>query len=271
MAQITTNLSRFRARKPLTFILWYCLLPWCAWGQRPAQGPMNKQIFNPSDQGYALVWEDDFLGDHLDTTRWKPRGLGKRALGFVSKEAIQIENGYLKLYALKRNDSILISAVGTQGLFMPQYGYFECRAKLQNSPGVWGAFWLQSPKLSEGTDPSLYGAEVDIMEFFKKLGLDIVSHNVHWGPYGGGQQTTRGMQSYLKGVSEGFHTFGLEWTETKYAFFIDGLKFYEISQGVSKINEYLILSMEIPNVMADLSRTVFPDVFTVDYVRVYQK
>ena len=239
--------------------------------QRPAQGPISMDKFNPANQGYSLVWEDEFNGSQLDTLKWKPRGLGKRALGYVSTEAIQVKDGLLNLYALKRNDSILISAVGTQGKFMPQYGYFECKAKLQNSPGVWGAFWLQSPELAGGTDPKIYGAEVDIMEFFKKLGTDIVSHNVHWGPYGAGQQTTRGMQSYLTGVSSGFHTFGLLWTPETYSFYIDGLKFYEVSAGVSQIPEYLILSMEIPSVLAEISKTVFPDVFSVDYVKVYQK
>lgn len=255
----------------------FIVLFFCVFGnqlslaQRPAQGPITMDKFNPANQGYSLVWEDEFNGSQLDTLKWKPRGLGKRALGYVSTEAIQVKDGLLNLYALKRNDSILISAVGTQGKFMPQYGYFECKAKLQNSPGVWGAFWLQSPQLAGGTDPKIYGAEVDIMEFFKKLGTDIVSHNVHWGPYGAGQQTTRGMQSYLKGVSSGFHTFGLLWTPETYSFYIDGLKFYEVSAGVSQIPEYLILSMEIPSVLAEISKTVFPDVFSVDYVKVYQK
>ena len=239
--------------------------------QRPAQGPMSDKVFKPLNNGYQLVWEDEFLGNQLDHTKWAVRGVGRRAIAYVSAEAVKVENGVLKLAALKRGDSILISAVGTQGLFMPKYGFYECRAQLQQSPGVWGAFWLQSPKLSEGDDPRVNGAEIDIMEFFKKLGLDIVSHNVHWGPYGSGQHTTRGMQSYLKDVSKGFHTFGLEWTPEKYSFYIDGLKFYEVSSGVSQIEEYLILSMEIPNNLDEIKKTVFPDEFIVDYVRVYQK
>jgi len=242
-----------------------------AFAQRPAQGPMSDKVFKPLKNGYQLVWEDEFLGNQLDNTKWAVRGVGRRAIAYVSAEAVKVENGVLKLAALKRGDSILISAVGTQGLFMPKYGFYECRAQLQQSPGVWGAFWLQSPKLSEGDDPRVNGAEIDIMEFFKKLGLDIVSHNVHWGPYGAGQHTTRGMQSYLKGVSKGFHTFGLEWTPEKYIFYIDGLKFYEVSSGVSQIEEYLILSMEIPNNLEEIKKTVFPDEFIVDYVRVYQK
>ena len=242
-----------------------------SFAQRPAQGPLSKQVFNPLKNGYQLVWEDEFLGNQLDNTKWAVRGVGRRAIAYVSAEAVKVEDGVLKLSALKRGDSILISAVGTQGLFMPKYGFYECRAQLQHSPGVWGAFWLQSPKLSEGDDPLVNGAEIDIMEFFKKLGLDIVSHNVHWGPYGSGQHTTHGMQSYIKGVSKGFHTFGLEWTAEKYIFYVDGLKFYEVSAGVSQIEEYLILSMEIPNNLEEIKKTVFPDEFVVDYVRVYQK
>ena len=150
------------------------------------------------------------------------------------------------------------------------YGFFECRAQLQKSPGVWGAFWIQSPDIAKGEDPGRFGAEIDIMEFFKKLGTDIVSHNVHWA-YGPNQQSTRGMQSYRPGVSEGFHTFALEWTPEKYAFYVDGLKYYEVRVGISHIEEYLILSMEIPSDPKDLEKTVYPDAFIVDYVRVYQK
>lgn len=53
------------------------------------------------------------------------------------------------------------------------------RAQLQKSPGVWAAFWLQSKLIAKGEDPAVYGAEIDVMEFFRKLGKDIVSHNVH--------------------------------------------------------------------------------------------
>ncbi len=240
------------------------------WAQRPAQGPMSKKRFNPEKMGYRLVWEDQFKGKALDTTKWSIRGIGPRAIAYVSEEAVKVENGYLKLYALKKGDSLLGSAVGTQDKFMAKYGYYECRAKLQRSPGVWAAFWLQSTQVGKGEDPATYGAEIDIMEFFKKLGPDIVSHNVHWA-YGPNQQTTHGMQSYRKGVSQGFHTFALEWFPDKYIFYVDGLKYYEVASGVSNIEQYLILSMEYPGKKEEILKTIFPDVFMVDYVRVYQK
>ncbi len=238
--------------------------------QRPAQNPISQEQYTPHSLGYKLFWEDQFNGNKLDPEKWSVRGIGPRALGYVSADAVKIENGFLKLSAIKRGDSILISAVGTQGHFMTRYGYFECRAQLQKSPGVWAAFWIQSAEISKGEDPAKYGAEIDIMEFFKKLGKDIVSHNVHWA-YGPHQQSTHGMQSYLKGVSEGFHTFGLEWLPDKYIFYVDGYKFYEVNEGISNIEEYLILSMEIPSELKEIKKTVFPDEFIVDYVKVYKK
>ena len=141
---------------------------------------------------------------------------------------------------------------------------------MQKAPGVfWSAFWIQSTEIAKGEDPAVYGAEIDIMECFRKLGEDIISHNVHWA-YGPNQQSTHGYQSYLKGVGEGFHNFALEWLPDRYIFYIDGYKFYEITKGISNIEEYLILSMEYPGKIEEISKSVFPDVFLVDYVRVYK-
>lgn len=267
-------LKRRRVARPAA--IWLCTAFLAANGsiclaQRPAQEPISDKRYTPADLGYELVWEDQFDGDTLDPKKWEVRGVGARGLGFVSPEAVRVEKGYLKLGAIKKEDGrILIGAVGTQGRFMSRYGYYECRAELQKSGGIWAAFWIQSAEIAKGEDPAIYGAEIDIMEFFKKLGTDIVSHNVHWA-YGPHQQTTHGMQSHRKGVSEGFHTFAVEWTPEKYVFFVDGYKYYEVTIGISHIDEYLILSMEIPSELKELERAVFPEVFTVDYVKVYQR
>lgn len=239
--------------------------------QRPAQGPMSDQHYTPESLGYSLFWEDQFEGHQLNSSKWEVRGIGPRASGYVSKKAVEVKDGYLHLSALKAGDSVLIGAVGSQNRFMTRYGYFECRAQLQKYPGQWAAFWLQSPQLSGGDDPAVYGAEIDIMEYFIKLGKDIVSHNVHWGPYGSNQHSTRGMQSYLPGLSEGFHTFALEWTPDSYKFYVDGYKFYEVNAGISRTDQYIILSIELPNDKKDMKNSVMPDEFIVDYVKVYKK
>lgn len=238
--------------------------------QRTPQGPMSPTRYTPESLGYELFWEDEFEGDSLDPEKWEVRGVGPRAVGYVAAEAVRVQDGCLRLSALQKDGRILIGAVGTQGHFMTRYGYFECRAQLQQSAGVWAAFWIQSTEIAKGEDPATYGAEIDILECFKKLGDDIVSHNVHWA-YGPNQRTTHGMQSYLKGVSEGFHTFALEWTPDRYVFYVDGYRFYEVTVGISKIEEYMILSMELPSTLEELEHAVFPDVFVVDHVKVYKK
>jgi len=256
--------------KRVSLILSFFIFGQVCVGQRPAQGPMSHEKFSPEKVGYHLFWEDNFNGRQLDTTKWKVRGIGKRRLDWVSREAVKIGGGHLRLLALKRGDTLMSGAVGTQDLFMSKYGYYECRAKLQRSSGVWGAFWIQSKQISQGEDPAVYGAEIDIMECFRKLGNNLVSHNVHWA-YGPHQQSTHGMQSYLKGVGKGYHKFGLEWLPDKYIFYVDGYKFYEVTKGISQIEEYLILSMEFPGDEKELEKTVFPDKMVVDYVKVYQK
>ena len=141
---------------------------------------MDKTQYTPEVLGYELFWEDNFNGEHLNPKKWTPRGVGPRAAGYVSKDAIKVNNGFLELSTFVENDSIKVGAVGTQGLFQTTYGYFECRAQLQKSKGNWSAFWIRSPGIAAGEDPGEYGVEIDIFEYFKKSSIDMISHNLHW-------------------------------------------------------------------------------------------
>lgn len=231
---------------------------------------MTQNLFLPEDNGYTLVWEDNFRGNKLDTTKWRTRLTGARRVGYNDPSMVKVQDGNLLLMYDIKGDSVLGAMVGTQETFMVRYGYFECRAALQHSIGPWGAFWLQSPKIFEGEDPSVYGAEIDIFEYFKELGSNKVASCLHWA-YGPNMQSSNQMISELEGLSEGYHTFGLEWTEKKYSFFIDGLKFHEQSIGLSHIEQYMILSMEIPEKLENIKMACAPDTFKVDYVKVYKK
>lgn len=231
--------------------------------------PMSQTQYTPESLGYELFWEDQFDGNKLDPEKWAPRAIGPRRGGYNSAEAIKVKDGFLELSALLRGDSVLAGAVGTQDLFMTKYGYFECRSQFQKSQGIWAAFWIQSTGISAGEDPGKFGTEIDIFEFFKGFGEDMVSHNLHWA-YGPNQQTIGALLSHHEGVSEGFHTVSLEWTPEKYAFFVDGYKYHEVTRAISHIDEYMILSMELPGA-EELKATVLPDVFLIDYVKVYKK
>ena len=148
--------------------------------QRPAQGPISRDVIQPEKLGYRLVWEDEFNGTKLDTTKWRHRGLGARALAFVSEDAVEVKDGYVYLWA-KRDASgrMLGSAIGTQQTFMSRYGYYECRAQVQKSWGQWGAFWLLSNQISAGEDSEVYVAEIDVLQCFGKRWSDLSQPNEH--------------------------------------------------------------------------------------------
>ena len=232
--------------------------------------PLSDVPFDLEKEGYELFWEDEFNGSKLDSTKWAVRGVGSRGVGFITPDAIELKDGKLNIYALMENDSLKVSAVGTYGRFETTFGYFECRAKLPKTTGNWAAFWLQSPGISSGEDPAKFGTEIDIFEHFKGQGGDFVSHNLHWA-YGPNQKSTGAFLSKVEGVSEGFHTFALEWTPEKYAFFVDGYKYYEIKEAISHIDEYIILSFEPAHSMEDMKAATFPDTYSIDYVKVYKK
>ena len=232
--------------------------------------PLSKKPFVPEKEGYKLYWEDTFDGNKLDTTKWAVRGVGPRAMGYVTPEAVEVRNGLLNLYALYEHDSLKVGAVGTQGKFETTFGYFECRAKLPKTTGNWAAFWIQSPKISQGEDPARFGTEIDIFEYFKNQGGDFISHNLWWA-YGPHINSSGAYLSKVPGIDKGFHTFAVEWTPEKYAFFVDGYKYHELRQAISHIDEYIILSFEPTHSKKDLEAATFPDTFAVDYVKVYKK
>lgn len=236
----------------------------------PTNSALSQEIFDPIAEGYQLHWEDNFEGTELDLTKWRPRGTGPRRIGYNDPSMIEVKDGHLHLMYDIKGDSIMGSAIGTYETFNTTYGYFECRAQMQKSSGPWAAFWMQSPAISKGEDPGEFGAEIDIFEYFRNLGDDHMTHCVHWA-YGPNQQSVGRLDSDLEGLSEGFHTYALEWTPEKYAFYIDGLKFHEVTEGLSHIDQYMILSMEIPATLEGIKNASAPDAFIIDYVKVYKK
>lgn len=89
-------------RRSCPAMTWLCILVGLGCfqnrlAQRPAQGPMSPVPQTPEGMGYELVWQDDFNGNALDPKKWEVRGVGPRALGFVSPEAVTVGDGYLKV------------------------------------------------------------------------------------------------------------------------------------------------------------------------------
>jgi beta-glucanase (GH16 family) len=249
------------------FYLKFLLVFFCIFPQKP-----KKQMLPV--KGYTLVWSDEFSGRQLNLKKWNHRGLGKRDESYVTEQSVKLDgNGHLVMEVKTSNDSVLTGMISTENTFKMKYGYFECRAKFAATPGTISAFWLQSQTITAAnSSPDKNGAELDIFEYFPHLNKDHVAHTIHYGGYGAGHKVGGPEWGKLSTTSDDFHTVGLEWTDTSYATFVDGVKTFSGNQLISHMPEFIVLSLGVNQQAAGpLSVKDLPDRFIVDYVRVYAR
>ena len=162
--------------------------------------------------------------------------------------------------------------------FEQKYGYFEVRCILPDCPTAWAAFWLMNDGVYEADGSGRDGTEIDIFESdcIDDKVKNAVTSNLHFDGYGDEHQKMGAKKFLIKGNPyEEYNTYGLEWNENEYIFYINGVESYRTDfGGVSQNPEYLILSYEMggENGIAedsslDKSKTYN---YVVDYVRVYQ-
>ena len=162
--------------------------------------------------------------------------------------------------------------------FSQKYGYFECRCILPKGADIWSAFWLMNSGVFDEDGSGRDGTEIDIFESdcYGDFMENAITSNLHFDGYGDAHQKHGATKFLLKNNPyEEFNTYGLEWNENEYIFYINGRETFRTDfGGVSQNEEYLILSVEMKgedgmpsereNVPAEGAE------FIIDYVRVYQ-
>lgn len=281
-------------------------LPVVSVRQQPVSGEAESLL--PPGKKFKLVWHDEFNGTQLDTSKWSYRTnfWGRRAKWFAAPEdqAVEVRDGTIRLKLLKKGDQYLSPQLQTGELlwdtpleenprgfwsiskrdpkgqkFLHRYGYYECRCKLQQMPGWWSAFWMQTPDQGCTLDPGRSGIEHDIMESFDP-GI-VIPHCFHYNGYGKDYKGFRVAEKVRLDKTK-FHTFGMLWEKDGYTFFIDGRQRGEKTgtkgnEAVSHVPEFLLISTEAKwyrnNRMTGkpvkaLEQAV-GDQFEVDFVRVF--
>ncbi len=236
--------------------------------------------------GYSLVFEDEFNGDSLNTSVWDYRGSGPRRGGFNAESQVKVEDGKMIMTGEYLTDGMYGEGWYTGMIKLKERyckGYFEIKCIVNADPGFWSAFWIQadSPYTASVSKGGVGGAEIDIFEsmsFDNKLGRDSVCQTIHCAGVDGvqeGFQSERLGDFYGNNIYEEYNTYGLEWTDTEYIFYINGVETRRSSfgNGVSEVMEDVIVSLEIPEEgkLAGLDKETYKTDFIVDYVRIYQK
>lgn len=238
--------------------------------------------------GYELVFEDEFNGTQLDTDVWFSRGDGARRSGFNAASQIAVQDGNLVITGEYREaDEGAYGAgwyVGAIALKENHaQGYYEIRCKCNSGDQFWSAFWIQGDNpydhyLSQG---GVNSAEVDIFEAMSwkntvPANRNAVTSTIHCNGWDDDIENidSRCLGEFKVGsdIYNEYNTYGLEWTDTEYIFYINGVESARSSfgNGVSQIPEQLIVSLEIPGeeILYDHD---YSTQFVVDYVRYYQK
>lgn len=215
------------------------------------------------DNLWKLVWQDEFNGTKLDTTKWGYQvgdgsaygiaGWGNSELQYYTDDGnnVSFEDGKLVITAKKNHDSskyqgasytsgriwtkgsIDASEQGTPALFTKKYGRFEAKISMPEGTGYWPAFWMM-PTYDKYGSWALSG-EIDIMEARGRL-VNQVGGTLHYGgtwpnnKYMGGDYTSESFR-----ITEE-HVYALEWLPGVMRWYVDDILFYETSDWYSKID-----------------------------------
>jgi len=246
----------------------------------PAPSPTSTEQ-NPAITGYKLVWDDEFNETQIDTTKWYAvNSQGTKAQqgcclsysynSLISPNQLQVHDGMLTITTSRSTTggaAYQTGAITTETLtdtptFTFTYGKLDIRAKLPAGNGVWPAMWLLT---GPATAPADY--EIDMMEM---LGQD--PHTIYMVIH---HYDSRFFCTY-KGpdFSQSFHDFTLDWEPGRLSWSIDGQVLCTTTDYVPSQPMYLILNTALSDgSWGDIvsSSTPLPQMFDIDYIRVYTK
>ena len=205
----------------------------------------HADSFLPESKNWKLVWNDEFDGTELDTSKWGFRlnFWGKRLETFTT-DGVELDgNSHLKLHLIRKGDDFFSPHLQTGALtydnpkdcggfwpfgkldqpkFMHRYGYYEIRCRLPKNPGWHAAFWLQAPGIGSHPDPRRAGVECDIMENYRQhTDGKLIGGNI-WGGYGRDCGASGHFSWDCRETADGWHYFGVDWSPEGYDFYADG-------------------------------------------------
>ncbi len=212
------------------------------------------------NEGYALVWYDQFDAGVLDSTIWNlednARGGGNYEMQYYAPKNISFEEDStgvkcLVLNAIKenyKNRPATSARLNTNNKLAVQYGVIEARIKVPHTAdGLWPAFWMlganNAPNM--GNDDSFEAAvradsasgfvvwpkcgEIDILEMGHADGIAngiqdrYFNGACHWGEEVNNGAYPNHVMNYTadETLQDDFHLYSLVWTPDSILMFLD--------------------------------------------------
>ncbi|MBY0203208.1 glycoside hydrolase family 16 protein [Paenibacillus cucumis Kampfer et al. 2016] len=265
---------------------------------------------NPAIEGMNLIWQDEFSGSALDTSKWNIEtgyylnddpgtwGWGNAELQHytTSPQNIFVQDGKLNIRATHSNQSFpqdpnrfakyASGKVNTKDKLSLKYGRVDFRAKLPTGDGVWPALWMLPQDSVYGTWAA--SGEIDVMEARGRL-PGTTSGTIHFGGQWPANQYAGGEYHFPAGqnIANDYHVYSVVWEPDNIKWYVDGKFFYKVtnqqwSSAAAPNNPnapfdepfYLIMNLAIGGNF-DGGRipdaSDIPATMQVDYVRVYKQ
>jgi beta-glucanase (GH16 family) len=237
--------------------------------------------------GWNLVWDEDFLGEKIDTSKWNYEvngdGGGNNELQYYIKSPTTsfIRDGKLVIKGIKTNykgKAYTSARVNTKNKMDFTYGRFDIRAKTPVQQGIWPAIWMLPTEYVYGGWPK--SGEIDIMESVGNKPSTLYG-TLHYGPEWPNNKNIGGTIQLSKGTFEDeYHVFSCEWEENVIRFYLDDSLYAtrtpaDLAPHPWPFDQefHMILNLAIGGNWPGPpdETTVFPKYMFVDYVRVYQR
>lgn len=153
--------------------------------------------------------------------------------------------------------------ITTEGTFSQRYGRFEMRARLPHGRGLWPAFWLLPQDHS-------WPPEIDIMEV---LGHEPARFFGSAHSMASGERTAAIRDAEVDDLSDGFHTFALDWRPDRLQWHVDGRPVFDLPTA-DDMHEpmYLLANLAVGGTWPGEpdAATPFPAEMAIDRIRVWQ-
>jgi beta-glucanase (GH16 family) len=252
-----------------------------------------------SSQTYKLVWEDNFNGTTLDSSKWNvEQKIGVWNTGsnhefqHYKKENVTVGsdgsgNNCLILKAKKEEYNgyhFTSGRVNTKGKFAFKRGKLEASIKIPDlANGLWPAFWTLGYTPTGWPDCG----EIDVLEMGHAAGItagkqnSYIGSHLFWGPY---PRDFGNNYTAVQNLSSGFFKHTVVWTETQISVYFNDSSTPYFSMGINgsdteefrNFQDYIIFNLavggSVPNI-TDISKitATFPASMYVDWVKVYQE
>ncbi|MBX2838561.1 MAG: family 16 glycosylhydrolase [Gammaproteobacteria bacterium] len=257
---------------------------------QPQTNSNNGDRSNFVPDGYQLVFNDEFRGWNIDSSkwntqyRWGPNWIinGERQYYVdtlnnpdFGHSPFEFDGEHMTISAIRTPEHLrgsanwqqyLSGALTTYNKFRMRYGYVEMRARFPRGRGLWSAFWLLHQHDNDRRP------EIDVVEHIGHQPT-VAYHTYHYYE-NWNLRSTPSFEAWGPDYSADFHTYGMKWEPGRILWFIDGVERARFENGnVSWEEMYLLVNLAVggwwpgdPD-----GSTSFPARYTIDYIRAYQQ